>query len=98
MGNENAARVPSPSAHAAIPLPAKTLTVPLGETSLSLLLLASPTKTVPLLSTAMPRGTLKIADSVPKPLEKLAAPVPASVVTKPEKIILRIRLFPVSAT
>ena len=60
-------------------------------------LLESPTYTVPVASTAMPRGPLKRApEPVPLVLPKVV--VPASVLTSPVSVTLRISLFSVSAT
>ena len=52
----NAAKVPLPSAHVELSMPAKVDTVPLGRMSLMRELLESPTQTFPLPSTATPSG------------------------------------------
>jgi hypothetical protein len=45
----------------------------------------------------MPKGLLK-REAVPKPLRMEAVPLPATVVTSPRGVIMRIRLLEVSAT
>ena len=95
----NAATLPVPSAHAALPLPAKVKTVPLGRMSRMRLFCVSPTKTFPLPSAATPDGLRNVASLIPTPLAKgVELPLPARVVTVPRGVILRMRLLPESAT
>ena len=57
----------------------------------------SPTTTFPFASKATPLGRKNDA-SLPLPSANAPAPLPASVVTAPPGVTLRIRLFAVSAT
>ena len=97
-----AAPVPScPIGSPPIAPPASVVTTPAGVILRILLFIVSATKTVPYWSTAMPWGLLKLA-AVPVPSWPIPAPPPmpppASVVTTPLGVILRILLFIVSAT
>ena len=96
-GRKKLAAVPCPSTRPENPEPARVVTFPVGVILRMRLLPVSATYTVPFPSTAAPEGERKLA-SVPFPSEKEALPLPASVVTFPLGVILRMRLFPVSAT
>ena len=82
-GHPKLADVPVPSAKAWVPLPARVLTTPLGETTRMRLLSRSETTKAPLEGmTATPRGYLKLA-AVPVPSAKAALPLPANVLAAP---------------
>ena len=91
------AAAPTPSRYAANPLPASVLTKPPGVIFLIQLLPASATKMLPLAPTATPRGLSKEA-TAPVPSANAADPLPASVLTTPPDVILRMRLLAWSAT
>ncbi len=74
------AAAPVPSAHVALPLPARVLTRPEEVTALMRLLLRSATYTTPEASIATPAGLLKEA-AAPWPSAKDALPLPARVDT-----------------
>jgi hypothetical protein len=61
------------------------------------LLSLSATMTLPLLSTATPEGELNVAPA-PVPSANVFDPLPASVVTRPPRVTLRMRLLRSSAT
>ncbi len=90
----NKASAPVPSAKPNT-LPASVLTTPPGVT-LRIRMLA-PTITLPLASTATPLGSENEAP-LPTPLVDVRIPLPASVVTTPPGVTLRIRWFCQSAT
>lgn len=70
--------------------PAAVVTAPVELTMRMRLLLVSATYSVPEESIARPKGVLKAA-AVPWPSVQAAEPLPASVVTAPEAVILRMR-------
>jgi hypothetical protein len=86
-----------PSANADDPLPASVVTTPPGVTLRMRLLPQSATITLPLLSTATPQGVMNEAP-VPVPSANANDPFPASVVTTPPGVTLRMRLLRESAT
>ncbi len=88
-GQLKIAAVPVPSAKAPAPLPARVVTTPPGETFRTRLLPQSPTTTLPPASMPTPEGQLKEADS-PSPLANAIDPLPASELTAPEGVTLRI--------
>ena len=91
QGPHSDAPVPVPSANAAEPLPASVLTTPPGVTLRMRLFDESPTITLPLESKATPKGLLNLA-AVPVPSDAPdTPPLPASVVTTPKGVTLRIR-------
>ena len=83
------ALVPIPSANVAVPLPASVVT--LSDVILRMQLLPlSATYTFPTESTATVLGLLNVA-LVPAPSANVVPPFPATVVTTPSGVILRIR-------
>ena len=96
LGAAKSAVMPTPSAQAGAPLPAKVVTTVAGV--IFLMKLAAATNTFPTPSTAIPYGRSKVAVVVPTPSAEPLLPVPASVVTAPVGVILRMRLLVLSAT
>jgi hypothetical protein len=96
-GRLNEAPAPVPSANVADPLPASVVTTPPGATLRMRWLSQSATMTLPLLSTATPKGLLNEAPA-PVPSVNAYDPLPASVVTTPPGVTLRMRLLSPSAT
>jgi hypothetical protein len=97
LGLKNAAPVPLPSANAFVLLPARVVTTPPGDTLRMRLFAESATITLPLASMATPVGSLNAAPT-PVPSANAYDPLPASVVTTPPGVTLRIRLLSLSAT
>ena len=77
-GSLKLAAIPVPSAHEAVPLPARVLTRP--EEVTALMRVESATYTTPAMPTATPVGPSKAA-AAPKPSAMDALPLPAKVVT-----------------
>jgi hypothetical protein len=92
LGPLNAAVMPFPSVHAAIPDPASVVTTPERVTTRIRCPDSSGTITLSFESIVMPLGRLIVAD-VPMPLIEVAAPFPASVDTNPDGVTTRMRLF-----
>ena len=99
MGTLKRAAAPVPSALPPLPaVPASVVTTPAGVILRMVELFVSATYTAPAASTATPNGLLKRAPApVPSALPLLAA-VPASVLTTPAGVILRMVELFVSAT
>src|SRR5437660_206684 len=95
----NGAPLPAPSALPALPAnPASVVTAPADVPLRIVWLIVSATQTVPAMSTAKPVGTLKRA-ALPVPSAPPALPAnPASVVTTPADVTLRIVWLGESAT
>jgi hypothetical protein len=96
-GQLNEAPAPVPSANVADPLPASVVTTPPGVSLRMRWLFLSATMTLPLLSTATPEGSMNKAPA-PAPSENPYDPPPASVVTTPPGVTLRMRWLLESAT
>ena len=98
-GYRNRAAAPVPSALPLLPVrPASVVTTPPDAIFRIARLFESATYTLPALSTATPAGPLKRAAApVPSAVPGLPA-VPASVVTTPPDVIIRIVWLPVSPT
>mmetsp|Transcript_45692 Transcript_45692/g.73680 ORF Transcript_45692/g.73680 Transcript_45692/m.73680 type:complete len:209 (+) Transcript_45692:852-1478(+) len=96
-GALNRAEEPSPSAKPLSPLPATVVTAPAGETLRMVLLLKSATSNHPCLSIDTPKGCEKRA-ATPRPSAKPACPLPATVVTIPVRVTLRMAWLLQSAT
>src|SRR5215831_16058982 len=98
-GPENAAAAPLPSALPETPaVPASVVTTPAGVILRIVLFPGSATYKFPAVSVATPAGPENAAAApLPSALPKTPA-VPASVVTTPAGVILRIVWFPESAT
>ena len=90
QGFLNEASVPAPSAKSYIPLPASVVTTPTGVTRRMRWLPKSATKMSPLAITDRPRGLLKAAPA-PVPSVNAPVPLPASRVTAPVVVTLRMR-------
>ena len=99
LGFLKLAAAPTPSAKAALPLPASVVTTPSEIVTSRILWLNSSATTIKLLEgiTATPVGLLKLA-AAPMPSAKAPLPLPASVVTTPRGVTMRIRLLVMSAT
>jgi hypothetical protein len=91
-GPLNAAAIPVPSSHVAVPDPASVVTTPARVTKRMRLPINSATITLSLESVVMPLGLLKVAD-VPMPLIEDATALPASVETIPDDVTIRTRLL-----
>ena len=97
IGKLNIAFVPVPSAKSGSPFPASVDTIPPGVTLRMRWPPVSPTKTLPLESTATPRGRQNEA-AVPAPSANAPGPPPASVLTTPPGVTFLMRLLNMSAT
>ena len=98
-GASKLAAAPVPSALPTTPsVPASVVTTPAGVTWRMASLSLSATYTFPALSTATPSGRSKLAAGPVASALPTTPAVPASVVTTPAGVILRIVLFPSSAT
>ena len=92
VGVLNAAAAPVPFVNAATPEPARVVTTPAGVTLRILLLPESATKTLPEPSMATPHGRKNDA-AAPVASVLPCKPDPASVVTTPAGVTLRIMLL-----